>query len=519
MKNSYLIFFITLFSFTSVAQNFSKTVTVSAGIPVKIKSGTLISASEITLKSTSDRFSSLFLEEALPGAVIVNYDRHVNLRGGNDLISMPVKSTTAVVYSDFLNDTNGIVSNRDVLPQNPSKPSTYRFGPYSNVSQKYLNYDEVDDGAKELKRGVGYRAAANNAEQTLRFTGSVSTVTETVNITTAGRNRWNLVGNPYPTYLNSQAFLDENIDQLDDNAAAIYGYNSGTREGEGTIGNFTIINRLTYTDQKIAPGQGFLVANKLSTPSSQISFTSAMRVFSGQDDFILNRNENQNKMLRLKAAHKTANFATEIYFNANSTLGLDPGYDAALFDGADTDFMIYSQLVKDNSGRNMAIQSLGFSDMDAVIIPLGIKTIQGARVTFSIESSNLPKGIEVYLEDKQANILTLLNTGDYAFTAKTAISGTGRFFLRMENRALSISDKENKSLQIFAGEQTLFINGQLLADTKVSVYDIQGRLVLTSSLKEGSDRNKINTTTLNTGVYVVRLVNEAQFQTKKVVIR
>lgn len=525
MKYFYPIFLMALSSFTAVAQDFSKTVSLSAGTPVIIKSGTELSASEITLKSTSLGFSSLFLEEALAPSVIVHYDRHVNLvgvsgvNGGNDLIAMPVSSAT-VSYSDFLDFSNGITTNRNVLPYHPEIPTTYAFGPYDNNVQKYINYDATINGEEQLKRGVGYRAAARLVNQTLRFTGTVSTITETVEITTVRKNRWNLIGNPYPTYLDSQLFLEENSGKLDPQSAALYGYNSGTNVSNiGTIGNFTIVNFETNSNLTIAPGQGFLVANKTGASNNQISFTTKMRLFSGGDDFILGRNENPNPMLRLKAAHDTAEFATEIYFNVNSTLGLDPGYDAALFDGLDNAFMIYSQLVKDNIGRNIAIQSLNYDAMNDVIIPLGLKTAKGKKVTFSIENNTLPEDIDIYLEDKLTNTFTLLTKGNYSFTAETSISGTGRFYIRMENKALSNSEKEISSLKIFASDQKLFINGLLFADTEISIYDIQGRLVLKSYLKAATQNNSINTVTLNSGIYVVKLANHAQHQTKKIVIK
>lgn len=269
----------------------------------------------------------------------------------------------------------------------------------------------------------------------------------------------------------------------------------------------------------IAPGQGFLVANKRTAPSGIISFTPAMRTFIGTDDFILNRSENPNQMLRLRVDHATANFATEIYFNDNSTLGLDPGYDAEVFKGASSALMIYSRLVENNSGRDMAIQSLGLAELSDVIIPLGLKTSQGAQVTFSIENSTLPEATEVYLEDTLNNTFTLLNSGSYTFTANTAMSGTGRFFLRIGDSTLSTIDHNSSGLRLFSSAQTIHINGQLFADTSVSVYDMQGRLILTSLLEGGSETNQIDASSLNTGIYLVKLNNKKQTQTKKVLIK
>lgn len=509
---------------TTKAQSLDETMTVSAGTAVSIAANTTLNASEVNLKSTSDQYACLLLNGFIGASTVVNYDRYVNkvgnssYNGGNDLISLPVKTDVAVTFANLLSYSpdEGKTPNSAVIANSPYITTVYAFGPYDNVNSAYINYDSAANGSAVLNKGVGYRAATETG-QTLRFSGKVSNTTETVPIST-GDNYWNLVGNPNPTYLNSQAFLLANASKLDQEATAIYGYNSGTDSGLGTIGNFTIINNLINTSINIAPGQGFFVADNSTSNENEISFTTAMRTIEGTDDFILGRTEDQNHMLRLKAEHGTANFATEIYFNSMSTSGLDPGYDAALFNGSSSSFLLYSQLVENNTGRNMAIQSLGLSNLNDIVIPLGLKTAQGQQVTFSIESTTLPSDVDVYLEDTQNHTFTLLNSDNYSFTANTAISGTGRFFLRFGNSSLSTIKQNSSSLQLYTSEQTIFINGLLLDNTEVSVYDVQGRLVLSSFLKEGSDSNHIDASNLKSGIYIVNLSNTEQTQTKKVIL-
>ncbi|EPR73521.1 Cell wall protein Awa1p [Winogradskyella psychrotolerans RS-3] len=525
MKLFYLTALAVAFCCTTKAQELSTTMHISAGTTVTVSSGTTLSASEVNLKSTSDSFACLFLNDDLETSTVVNYDRYVNIigtsgeNGGNDLVSLPVKTVADATFSDFLTYTDGTNANSVIIPNAPSLPTLFAFGPYNNTNQSYTNYNSTTDGDVILKRGVGYRAASYSG-QTVRFTGAVSTVSESVEISTTN-NAWNSIGNPYPTFIDSQAFLSANSAVLDPNAVAIYAYNNGadTDIGAGTFGNFTIINGLTETVVNIAPGQAFLVANDPADPTNLISFTTAMRTYEGTDDFILGRDANQNQMLRLQVENGTEDFATEIYFNANSTLGLDPGYDAALYNGVGYSLSLYSHLVENNLGKNMAIQSLGLNNQNDISIPLGLKAAQGQQITFTIEASTLPDEVEVYLEDSQTNTFTLLNTNSYSFTPNNAISGTGRFYLRFETSSLSTIDLNSESLQIFASEQALFINGSLLADTEVSVYDIQGRLVLSSFLKEASDRNTIDAASLSQGIYVVKLNNKVQQQTKKVIFK
>jgi len=528
MKRIYLTCFTFAIGFLSKAQDLASTMTVSPGTSVSIASSTTLYASELNLKSTSNSFASLLLKGDVGPSTIVNYDRYVNMvgssgvPGGNDLISLPLKLEGDVTFTDFLNYSSDdeLTLNSDDLVNSPSVTTLYAFGPYNNETETYTNYDSSTDGDVLLERAVGYRAATDNG-QTLRFTGAVSKTSETVDITTntTTDNYWNSVGNPYPIYLDSQAFLAQNASVLHPVTTAIYGYNSGVNSPGTNIGLFTIINYVSNTDLNIAPGQGFLLANKPDDVSNTITFTTGMQTFTGTDDFIMGRNSNNSQKLRLRADQGSNNFVTEFYFNSNSTLGLDPGYDAGVYNGTSSNFMIYSQLVEDNTGYNMAIQSLGLADLNDVIIPLGLKTLQGQQVTFSIEESTLPEGTLVYLEDNQTNTFTSLNTGDYTFTSDAVINGTGRFFLRIGNSTLSTINQESKNLQLFATEKTLFINGLLLDNTKISVYDIQGRLVLTSYLEEGSESNKIDTNSLNPGIYVVKLNNEQQQQTKKVIIK
>ncbi|NRD22711.1 T9SS type A sorting domain-containing protein [Winogradskyella litoriviva] len=525
MKIIYPTLLALVFGVCTNAQDLTSTMHVSAGTSVYVSSATTVSAEQINLKSTSNRFSTLYLNEDLDASLIVNYDRYVSVigssgeSGGNDLISMPVKVPGTVTLSDFLGYTDGTTVNSDVIPHSPTVATLYAFGPYSNTTQNYINYNTATDASVALNRGAGYRAASYTG-QTVRFTGTVSTVTETVAIST-NTNRWNLVGNPYPTYINSLQFLSQNSAVLDPEATAIYGYHSGTNVGvgPGTFGNFTVINNLTNSGVNIAPGQGFLVANNPSNATGQISFTMAMRTLTGTDDFILGRTASQNEMLRLQVENTTTRYATEIYFNEHSTVGLDPGYDAALFDGFNNSLVLYSQLVDSNLGQNMSIQSLGFDSQNAVVIPLGLKAVQGEEVTFSIENSSLSDQYDVYLEDNLTNTFTLLNTDDYSITPSANIDGTGRFYLRIGVQSLSMDDLQMASLQIKASEQTVYIHGLLLADSQVSIYDIQGRLISTTFLKEGSRVNTIEADNLSTGIYVVKLKNAAQERTTKVILQ
>jgi len=169
----------------------------------------------------------------------------------------------------------------------------------------------------------------------------------------------------------------------------------------------------------------------------------------------------------------------------------------------------------------MVLQSINTNDISDVSIPLGVNANQGEQLTFKIAEMTLPASVHIYLEDVVANTTTLLNTGDYVLTPTTNLSGTGRFFLRTSADALSMIDNNLDSLNIFAlnVSKELVVSGQLEDSTTLELYDIQGRKVLTTALDSSLLKNRINTTSLSTGVYMIKVFNNSQTHTKKVIIK
>ncbi|MEY8850197.1 T9SS type A sorting domain-containing protein, partial [Psychroserpens sp. XS_ASV72] len=132
----------------------------------------------------------------------------------------------------------------------------------------------------------------------------------------------------------------------------------------------------------------------------------------------------------------------------------------------------------------------------------------------------LPASVEVYLEDTVANTLTLLNDSDYVITPSTDLSGTGRFYLRYSDDALSTIENSIDKLDIFAlnSSDQIVVSGQLFENTKLELYDIQGRKVLSTRLDESLLQNRIDVSGINAGVYIVTVQSNNQEKTKKVIL-
>lgn len=497
---------------TSISTNTDiNTITISPGAGLTIDSGaTLTAINGITLESNATSYSSLILDGTIAGNVV--YKRHVNTfnnttgstNGQNDLISPPVTNAS----QDF-GAFRGINTNIPSGTVGGGTTTFYLFGPYDNNANSYTLFSDADD-ATVLTAGAGYRAASTDTS-TFTFMGAVLSETVPVTITTGSENAWNLIGNPYPSYINSTEFLTSNVSNLDQDAVAIYGYDGDALNG------WTVIN--LNNPENITPGQGFMVL--ADAPSADLNFTPTMRRVSGGDDFISGRTENTNAHFSLKIENNNTKYSTDFYFNNNSTRGLDEGYDATIFTSQLPDLYMYSHLVENNTGRKMTMQSLGETDLTDVTIPLGVNSNQLEQITFSIDESTLPNTVDVYLEDNVENTFTLLTSGDYTLTPNENLSGTGRFYLRFTTTALSIAETTLDNLNIYSNpsDKTIVVTGQLLETTTANLYDLQGRLVNSSLLLNTDRSHSIDVSNLSIGVYVVELINGTQNKTQKVILR
>ncbi|WP_422108066.1 HYR domain-containing protein [Winogradskyella sp.] len=481
-----------------------KTLIVEPDADVDVSPSVTLSITDIVLESTSTDYASLISDGTLSGTT-VTYRRHVNqmaTSGGNDLISPPVTGQTF----------DGLLAANDNIPSNTAG-TLYLFGPFDKTLGSYTTYSSTATDA--LIPGVGYRAATTD-NGTLDFSGGINRSGVSVSISNSGPlefSKWNLIGNPYPSYINVQAFLNNatNASVLEATNVAIYGYDGDASDG------WTVHNLNTTTaGTVIAPGQGFFVSTE---NGGWISFSPSMRSHGSSDDFITGRTTDDNQHLRLQLTGNGNVSHTDFYFNSNSTYGLDPGYDAGVFGNVAGAFSIYSRLVADDQGIDLAIQSLP-QDIYASddLVPLGINAGAGTSLTIGIENSNLPQDVDIYLMDVQEQQVAHLNTEVFSITPTSDLNGTGRFYLGFSNGLLSTGSHEIDRVRVYAREGHILIEGQLVEDTDFKLYDIQGRLVMQGALEPHVTVRHIEASALNGGVYLVELNNGHVRKAHKVIL-
>jgi hypothetical protein len=473
-----------------------------------IVNGNIVSNGTLTLNSVSNNYSSLIPNGTVTGNV--RYFRHTNNTAAvgeedaNDLIAPPVSGQ---VFNVFAGNNSNIVSN--------GGGTQYLFGPFDKTTNTYQLYSNTETAT--LDAGTGYRAASTD-NSTFEFIGTVNTNSVNIPVVVSGPTypEWNLVGNPYPSYITLADFLASNSSQLASPSVGIYGYDGNASNG------WTIWNQ-AYSDLNpnaiITPGQGFLVASVAG--GGNISFSPSMRTIGNSDDFIAGRNNNIS-YLKLNLTNGSDVYHSEFYVSDNASLGLDPGYDARTFGSIAPSFSIYSQLVEGNDGTDMAIQAI--SDLDIsnnAIIPLGINAAAGQQLTISLSENILPSDIDIYLEDSQNNTFTLLNDTDYIFTPVSDLQGVGRFYLRFNQGTLSIDETGLDMIQVLSLDdpKRIIVKGQIIEATEFILYDIRGREVLKKDLEQGTLTNTIDTSQFTKGVYLAQLKNTNSVVSKKLIIR
>jgi len=510
-----LILLIAFVSFSIQAQN----ITVSSGKSFTVEKagsvqlyGDLTNNGTFTLNSDSYEFSSLLVSGAASGDII--YNRYVNIEGTGkwDLIGAPVSN---MAFSSLITDANIATNGSD-----------FAVGAYDNTTDTWTNVTAATAG--NLALGQGYQMATTGGG-TLSFAGAIANGDQSVTITNndaansgAGR-RWNLIANPFASYLNGNSNADETNnfltfnttaenDVIDDNFEAIYGW-----KADGT--GYAIYNNAS-TATYIAPGQGFFVAAAGSGGAQTITFTKAMQTVTGVDDFVAARSSASYELVLEMYNDAVKVDDTKFYFKERLTLGLDPGYDAGAFNQSSG---FSSRLLEQDSGIGMGINAMPIDAMSNVIVPLVIHQEAGISLKIQIANSTIPEDINVYLEDTIENTFTLLTNESFELLAQTTLSGLGRFFLHYTTSTLSTDTVSSTSLvSAYKGTGNTYISieglQQFSQPANLTLYNVLGMKVLSRKIQNPSQKEMFSTVGMRAGVYILKVQAENIVFTKKIVI-
>lgn len=353
----------------------------------------------------------------------------------------------------------------------------------------------------------------------MTFTGTFNNSSSVKVALTQGVTGFNLVGNPFIAPINANngsasgtELLDTNTTILDE--ATIWLWNQAANSGAGA---YEVINNATPTTS-IGVAQGFFVKLKAGTASADFEFTSGMQ---GLVLGVGNPFQRQVRpKINLTVTQKDAVKNTDIYYIDGATTSFDNGYDSSVFGAASSNLEIFTQLISNNQGKNLAIQSLPNDNFDNVI-PIGLIAKAGEEITFKANSTNLPTGIDVYLEDRTNNVFTKISEENYKITLNTDANSIGQFYLHTSSKPLSIGDNKQELANVsiyLSNSNELTITGLQTEKTTINVYSVLGKQVFTNTITSNGV-SKVNLPSLNTGVYIVNITSESGKISRKIVLK
>jgi hypothetical protein len=378
---------------------------------------------------------------------------------------------------------------------------------YNNATPGYTYYQSGVSETGSFTSGDG-RSIKLASTGDVSFAGTINT-NDVILPMISNSNGFNLVGNPYPSYLAGNENADGTNNILTINSAnltenTLWFWNQNTD-------SYNQINQASAAFQ-IAPAQGFFLS---ASGSVNLSITEAMQSHQGTDNF---QRTTSRPEMNITITNGTASRDADIFFIDGTTTGFDNGYDSSIFGGVPNEFAIYTHAVANGSGRNLGIQSLPNNNYENMIVPVGVNAASGSAITIEASTNNFPEGLKIFLEDKQDNSFTLLDAdANFNTTLENDLNGIGRFYLHTTQSVLNTTAATLDNISVFKVNNSLRILGLQQGKASVKLFNILGRQVLNAAFESNGTKD-ISLPRLAKGVYIVQLETAEGKLNKKIIL-
>lgn len=375
-------------------------------------------------------------------------------------------------------------------------------------------------------RGYFLRVGAND---TLNFSsihlnnGNIQlNCTRTIGVASEG---FNLVSNPYPSYLNWDEVLKANIGNTvwyrshDGTNMVFDTYVSGANGGIGTSLNGHAVSKL------IPPLQSFWVRVNPGSTIGSLTLNNSMRAhfssYGGSTAGLKTMELGQRLFLRMNINEQDLKDQLIIYVNPEATNG---------FDALDGEKMLQAtglQCYTAVGDKKIVINGLNAAKLTQAI-PLILEIPTSGICSLSIENLEIDNGL-VWLEDKQENFTLALDSGAvYEFYANAGLISE-RFVLHFTlvddsplgstfNELDTAADFCQKGAKVHAegtGVVVIELPEDSVEQTQVQITDAAGKLIYQGQLQQME--NRITIPTAN-GYYYVSLSTTTTIEYHKILI-
>jgi hypothetical protein len=372
---------------------------------------------------------------------------------------------------------------------------------YGTSSDNWIYF--VTGATRNFLPGKGYSIKKASTTGTVSFTGTLNVADVGVTLSNDG-NRFNLLGNPYTSYINSGTFL-ANAALSETQTIWVYDQTLST--------NGSYVVKTLAENFILAPGQGFFV--KANIAGGSVNFAETNQIHTS-DTFQRTSITEVKIQLSVNGAIQYA----KLYYLNTTTTGFDVGYEGEVFGGTTDEFSIYTHLLTDNVGKKYQVQSLPNSEYETMIVPVGVKAAANKEIIISAEALNLPAGVNVFLEDKQTDTFTRLDeaNSNYTITLTDNLDGIGRFYLHTTSSVLSTKNVKQDHISIYKTNNfTLRIVGLSKGTANIKLYNILGKEMMRAAFTSQAVK-EIYLPKLAAGIYIVQLKTAAGTTNKKIIL-
>jgi hypothetical protein len=393
----------------------------------------------------------------------------------------------------------------------------YSFNAAGNSWVKAYSTTTMENGIGYIVRGAGTGLASGpRLARTATFIGLPNNGIINDVIITASKS--NLIGNPYPSAIDPDAFLEANKAALEGTlyfwthksaiqlagsiivgtaGSGAYAYSSGDYAAYTLTGGVGTSLTGGVASSKIAAGQSFMAIG--SSQGGTARFNNSMRLSKAGDildnsqflkpasgskrSIVTTTNEIVKSRIWLNLSNTQGAFKqTLIGYVNGATNHYDRGFDAVSINGN-----AYVDFYSVNNDSLLTIQGRALPIPETDSVPLGFSSVIEGDFTISIDKTDgLLTAMDVFLEDKLSNTFTNLKTSTYTFaTGKGTFND--RFVLSYLNKVtLGGADFEAGKSGVIISNKNKEIKIQSSSEmiNDVTLFDISGKLI--------SQKTKVN---------------------------
>ncbi|GGG50904.1 ice-binding family protein [Bizionia arctica] len=476
----------------------------------------------------------------------------VNSGGANFIIGDVLRDGTDPNNSIEI-DFGPNISYADGTPSLPIKISTRWMYKLEDSGLGYSAWASVGN-SEDVKVGQGYSMKGSNTiadEQNYTFVGKPN---NGIIELTVGANNDHLAGNPYPSAIDADKFIDDNglfpgtgsitgtlyfWDHYagDNHVLAAYpaGYATYSKSGgvpASSIQNDERINTSDYTTKgapkKYIPvAQGFFVVG--DADGGQVQFNNSQRVFvkesSGNSVFMrTNPSEstttyNSENDLRPKFrigfdAPKISHRQVLLTLDPNTSDAIDWGYDAEMYEFFDDDMY---WVLNDKKYVIQATNEFGFDKE----IPIGVRTMDGGLIRIKVDALEHAEDYStIYIKDRLTGEIHDISNQAFEINLDAG-EYHNRFFLVLQPRVLTI-EEETLVDEVYITMNNSISELQLKStvDTdirNVSLYNNIGQQVKTWNINK-TERSISIPLHVASGMYIVIAKTTTGTVNKKIIV-